>query len=88
MRHFDASPATETGKKMVSQERGSANQEFQNVDDDADSNEVAVFDKKLPPVPVVQEYVSDLYSTDIFHSIKNGFKITRISKEKLPPKAA
>jgi hypothetical protein len=60
---------------MVSQKRSSANQELQNVDDDADTDKVAVMEKKFPPVPVVQEYVPDLYSTDVFHSRKNGFKI-------------
>ena len=58
-----------TDKVMVTKKRSSANKEFQDVDNDAESNQVLVLEEELPPVPIIEEYISEFYAitSDVFH---------------------
>ncbi len=70
---------------MVTEKRSSAYKEFWDVDYDTKSNQMAVFNEKIPPVPVVQEYSSELYAVtaDVFHVYHLYFTQKINSKKKL-----
>ena len=68
MRGLDVLVAFWTDKEMISQEARSTHQYFQHVDYDAGSDETPVREKEFPPVPVVQEDVSEFDPADVFHA--------------------
>ena len=68
MRSFDGFFTARTRKDMVAEKFRSAYQHFQYVGDNAHSDEGAFFQEQLPPVSVVNEYVSEFNSGDQFHS--------------------
>jgi len=69
MGHFDTFCACGTDKVVVTEKRCSAYKESENIDDNADSDQVVVFEKKFPPVSIVRGKSSKLYAvtTDTFH---------------------
>jgi tellurite resistance-related uncharacterized protein len=40
---------------------------FQYIDNNADSNKTPVYEKEFPPVPIIEKYISQFYTADIFH---------------------
>ena len=70
MRGFDAVAASWTDEQRISQKDGSADQHFQDVGDNAGSNQAVMREKKIPPVAVVQQDVSQFDSRHVFHDQK------------------
>ncbi len=85
VRDFDAVFAFGADSEVIAKERSSASHDFQDVDDNAASDKLAVFEKELPPVAVMKKNGSQLNTADVFH-------VNSITKEnskgKLPPKGA
>jgi hypothetical protein len=85
VRDFNAVSAFGADSEVIAEERSSANHDFQDVDDNAESDKLTVFEKELPPVAIIKENGSQLDTADIFH-------VNSITKEnskgKLPPKGA
>jgi hypothetical protein len=87
MRNFFGGEARGAGKEMKPQKSSSADEELKDVGDNADSDQVFMFEEQFPPVTVIQEDVSDFNSRYEFHNSKN-IQQTKISKKKLPRFAA
>lgn len=65
---LDAFKALRTDERMVAEERGSADQHFKDIGDDAGTNQLGVRQPETPPVAVVEKDVSDFdLTTDEFH---------------------
>jgi hypothetical protein len=90
MGRLDAFGAFGADVKVVAQVRGSADQHFEDVDDDADPDEAGVHEEQFPPVPPVEEDIPDLDTThgrDDFH--RYGILTAKPLIAKVwPPKAA
>jgi len=69
MGHFDTFCACGTDKVVVTEKRCSAYKESENIDDNADSDQVVVFEKKFPPVSIVRGKSSKLMLLPLTHSI-------------------
>jgi hypothetical protein len=87
MGDFFGGEARGAGEEMKAKKSGSADEELEDVGDNADSDQVSMFEEQFPPVAVIQEYASEFYSGYEFHRNKN-IQPTKISKKKLPLFAA
>jgi hypothetical protein len=75
------------GQDMEAEKGGSADEEFENVGDDAAPDEFPMLQEEFPPVAVIQKDVSEFYPRYEFHTDQN-IQQMKISKKKLPPLAA
>ena len=65
---LDALKALRTDEHMVAEERGSADEHFKDVGDDAGTNQRGVRQPEPPPVAIVEKDISDFDLTaDKFH---------------------
>jgi hypothetical protein len=87
VRDFFGGKTFGAGKQMKAEKRGSADQEFEDIDDNADSDQVSMLEEQFPPVAVIQEDGSQFYSGYEFHRSKDNQPM-KISKIKLPRLAA
>lgn len=67
MRGLDAFVAFWADEHVISQEAGFTHQEFQDIDDNTDSDQLAVFEEQLPPVPIIQKYISEFDAANVLH---------------------
>lgn len=65
---MNAFQALRTNERMVAEKRGAANQHFEDVDDDAGTNQLWVRQPETPPIAIVEKDISDFDMTaDEFH---------------------
>lgn len=56
-----------TYKAMISKKRCPAYEEFQDIENNAKPDKTPVSEEELPPVSIVEKYISESYTSDIFH---------------------
>jgi len=81
---FDALRTGRADKVMITEKRCPAYEKFQNVNNNAESDKIAMHQKQFQPVPVVQEDSPELYAVtaDVFHVYHLYFTQTINSKKK------
>ena len=68
MRRFDTMGTLRTNKYVKSKPAGSTYEQFEDVDDDADTDQVTVLYKEFPPVAVVEKNITEFNAAaDEFH---------------------
>ena len=78
MRDFKRFVTIRTNKAVITEEICTADNEFQDIDNNTEPDKVGVFKKKFPPIPIVEKNISkfntfiiDIFLIDFFGLLLN-----------------